>query len=183
MDVTNLSLVELMALNKQVKDAIDARKPKEIKKSKKEWLASDAAAPFRERVETLRKEYAKLSTKLNKNKSVVLRVQLDIDLAPVEFAEAVNGRWERDFREVFDMCCSGKLLNREAVPKDMANEIQASIDNIMDEVCGDVAQIHGPLYTECEEFVDKINLLITDLADAQQLEITAADFLEKKGKK
>lgn len=185
MDLDTLSLPELMALNKQVKDAIDIRKPNEIKKSKKVWLESNAAPPFRERIEALRKEYAKLSAKLNKNKSVVLRVQLDIDLGAENFDDILNTRWEHDFREVFDMACSGKLLNRDAVPRNMADEIQASIDSIMDDVCGDVAEIHGPLYKECEGFVDKLNELITDLNEVQQLEINAADLVpkKKKGKK
>lgn len=185
MDITNLSLSELMALNKQVKDAIDERKPNEIKKAKKVWLESDAASPFRDRIEALRKEYTKLSTKLNKNKSIVLRVQLDIDLGPVSFEDAIDGRWERDFREVFDMECSGKLLNADTVPRNMASEIQANIDTIMDDLCGDVAEIHGPLYKECEEFVDKLNEIINDLNDVQQLEISAADLVpkQKKGKK
>ncbi len=183
MDITNLSLCELMALNKQVKDAIDARKPNELKKAKKAWLSSDVAVTFHKRVEELRKEYTKLSSKLDKKKSIVLRVQLDVDVAPIRFEEAINGRWERDFRDVFSLSCKGKLLNPGDCNK-IAKEVQDNIDMLMDEMCSDVAEIHGPLYTECEEFVDKINLLITDLSDAQKLEITAADFLEKKkGKK
>jgi len=182
MDITNLSLVELVALNKQVGDAINERKPKEIKKAKKLWVDSDAAAPFRDRIETLRKEYTKLAARLNKNKSMVLRVQLDVDLAPCRFEEVVDSRWERDFSEVFDISCKGKLLNPGACNK-MGREIQSSIDAILDDVCGDVAEIHGPLYNECETFMDKLNELIHDLTDAQQLEITAADLIPKKGKK
>lgn len=182
MDITNLSLCELMALNKQVKDAIATRKPNELKKAKKVWLSSDVAATFHKRVEELRKEYTKLASKLNKKKSIVLRVQLDVDVAPIRFEEAINGRWERDFNDVFSLSCKGKLLNPGDCNK-IAKEVQENIDMLMDEMCSDVAEIHGPLYDECGAFVDKLNSLINDLGDSQQLEITPADLIPKKGKK
>jgi hypothetical protein len=186
MDLSALDFTELLTLDKQVKAAIEARKPKESTAAKKAWLASDKAEPFLDRIEALRKEYVNLTERCNKSKDVVLRVKLTVDFNPTDFNELLKDRWERSFGDVFDLLCEGELLNRGDFPG-FANELQSQIDGLLSDVCEDAAQIHGDLYEECEAFVDKLNNLLDDLGDTQELDITPADIVKsaakKKGKK
>lgn len=184
MDLTKLDYGELTSLARQVESAIQAREPNESKKSKTKWIASDAAKPFRDRIEALKTEYAQLGQRLNIEKDIILQIQLTVDIAPNNFKEVLDHCYELDFNDVFEVVCKGKLLNR-AECKGIANEIQDQIDGILDEICGDIAQIHGKLYDSCEDFIVKLNELVNDLNDAQNLGIFASDLLpnKKKGKK
>lgn len=183
-DINNLSYTELLDLQKQVKTAVEDRKKDEGGKAKKAWLNSAQAVCFAGRIDVLRSKFEKLAQRCNKNKTVTLRVQLNVDFSPLSLDEVLTSSWDRDVNEIFPMRCSGKLLN----PKDcgsLAKEIQTQIDCIMDEACEDAAYLHGKLREDCEKFVDEYNEFIEELQKEQPFNITPADILKavKKGKK
>lgn len=176
-DLTTLSYTELLDLQKQLESAITERAVSESKKAKNEWLASDEAKPYLARIQAMKKKYEALSKKCGKNKSVDLKVRLNVEFDPQCFDDVLEGRWERSFCELFEIQCGGELLNRKACGE-LGQEVENRVADVMDDVCEEAAKLHGKLYDECEEFVEEYNELISELRSSTSLEVSPADIVK-----
>ena len=184
-DINALTLTELIALQNEINAAVDARKTDEGPKVKAKWLASDEAKVFLSKIEDLRQRYTALSKKCGSVEEPLLRIQMRVSMKPYRFDDIIKDSWERCFDEVFNIESSGKLLNKDL--GELANEIQAHVDDVMSELCSEAAKVHGngSLYKECEQFVDDFNKVISGIRTACGVcfQTTASEIVRAEAKR
>lgn len=181
-DTNALTYNELVALQQQVNTAVDARRDDEAAAAKKEWLQSDDAKKHLSTIESLRKRYDKICARCDKTKGVVLKVQMDVTLSPIDFDDLISGQWERGFNEVFNSECSGTVLNNSKDFSGLFDEIQSRVDDVMQDVCEEAAGIHGALKGDCEEFIDDYNVFIETIR-SEAYNVSPADIVNASKKK
>lgn len=163
-DLKALTYNELIALDKQVKEAIEVRKTTESDAARKEWLKCEKGGGlFVARIEALRKKYEKVAARCDNAKNINLRIQMKVELHPIAFEDLLQNRWEQSACDVFDSECSGKLLNPEACGS-IATEIQDHIDSVMSDLCSDVIGIYGTLNDDLEKFIEEWNIFVSDFS-------------------
>ena len=182
-DLKTMTYNELVALENEVKVAIESRSEEEKAQSKKDWLKCEqGGAKHLARIEELRKKYDKISARCNKSKNVVLRVKMNVEASPIRFDELLQSRWEQSVGDIFNSDCSGELLNPEACG-DLADDIQEQIDNVMGDVCGDIIGIHGDLNDDLESFVEEWNQFIDEFNECNKFAASPGDVVKANAKK
>lgn len=184
-DTNALTYTELVALQQQVNTAVEDRRGDEAATAKKEWLKSDAAKKHLGDIDALKKRYEKLAARCNKTKGIVLKVQMDVTLSPISFANLISGQWERGFNEVFNAECSGSVLNNKKDFNGLFEEIQSRVDDVMCDVCEEAADLHGTLKVDCEKFIDDYNEFIDSLRRSgnEVFNVAPADIVNASQKK
>lgn len=168
MDITNLSLDELKALQNKVVNAINDKQNSGFVCAKKAFMESKEAKAIRKRAVELKDAFIKLDKAVRQGVkfaiAATVRVEAAMKFTEDDIYDSVT--YQRDTSDFVDVEVKGKLLHANRYDKQLVADIQSTMNDILGGVCSAILRGDKNTYNLLEAFTEKHNSLVIDLEDA-----------------